>query len=185
MGSAESTTMQKRLPRWLIAASIGIGATVGMCTAAAGPIEEASGDACKLLTAAQVSTVLGVQIDKGAYTIPGHPQFCVWREHGTSQMVAQNVQVHFLTAHQYEAPKTGPFAKGSESGLGDEAYWADTPGFGFSLSVKKGSSYFRVQSRPIPEGVARKSDTPADKAKWAEKEKTVERAIAADVLNKL
>jgi hypothetical protein len=42
-----------------------------------------------------------------------------------------------------------------------------------------------VQSRPIPQGVARKSDTPADKAKWAEKEKTVERAIAAEVLKKL
>jgi len=177
--------MQKRLPRWLIAASIGIGATVGMCIAAAGLIEEASGDACKLLTAAQVSTVLGVQVDEGAYTIPGHPQFCVWREHGKPQMTAQNVQVHFLTARQFEAPKTGRFANGAESGLGDETYWADTPGFGFSLSVKKGSTYFRVQSRPIPEGMARKSDTSADKAKWEEKEKTVEKAIAAEVLRKL
>jgi hypothetical protein len=177
--------MPKHLPGWFIAASIGIGAIVGMCTADAGPIEEASGDACKLLTAAQVATALGVQVEEGAYSIPGHPQFCTWRELGKPQMAAQNVQVHFLTARQYEAPKTGPFAKGSESGLGDEAYWANTPGFGFSLAVKKRSTYFRVQSRPIPEGMARKSDAPADKAKWEEKEKTVEKAIAVEVLKKL
>jgi hypothetical protein len=33
--------------------------------------------------------------------------------------------------------------------------------------------------------VARKSDTPADKAKWEEKEKTVERAVAVEVVKKL
>jgi hypothetical protein len=177
--------MQKRLPTWLITGSMAFGVAVGLCATAMAAIQEASGDACKLLTAAQVSTVLGVQVDEGAYSIPGNPQFCVWREHGKPEMAAQNVQVHFLTARQYEAPKTGPFAEGSEGGLGDEAYWAYTPGIGFTLSVKNGSTYFRVQSRPIPEGVARKSDTPADKAKWDEKEKIVERAIATEVLKKL
>jgi len=177
--------MQHRLPSWLAAGSMGIGAAVGLCATGMGAIPEASGDACKLLTAAQVSNVLGVQVDEGAYSLPGHPQFCVWREHGKSEMTAQNVQVNFLTSRQYEAPKTGPFATGSESALGNDAYWANTPGFGFTLSVKQGSTYFRVQSRPIPEGMARKSDTPADKAKWDEKEKTVERAIALEVLKKL
>lgn len=183
----ESTTMHKQLPRCLIATSIGIGATVSLCAAAAaaGAIEMASGDACKLLTAAQVSTVLGVQADEGTYSIPGNTQFCTWREHGKPQITAQNVQVHLLTAHQYEAPKATPFAKGSESGLGDEAYWSNTPGFGFALSVKKGGKYFRVQSRPIPEGVTRKSDSAADKAKWEEKEKAVEKAIAPQVLKNL
>jgi len=69
----------------------------------------------------------------------------------------------------------------------DKRVWQrpNTPGIGFTLSVKQGSTYFRVQSRPIPEGMARKSDTPADKAKWDEKEKTVERAIALEVLKNL
>jgi hypothetical protein len=176
--------MHKHLPIWLMMGSTVFWTTVGSTPGALAAIPEASGDACKLLTAAQVSSVLGVQVDEGAYSMPGHPQFCVWREHGKPQMTAQNVQVHFLTSQQYQAPKTGPFAKGPESGLGDEAYWAYTPGIGFTLSVKRGSTYFRVQSRPIPEGVARKSDTPADKSKWDEKEKTVERAVAVEVLTK-
>jgi hypothetical protein len=37
---------------------------------------------------------------------------------------------------------------------------------------------------PFP-SIRRESDTPADKEKWDEKEKTVERAIAAEVLKKL
>ncbi len=169
--------MRKLLSSWLMAGSLS--------AAAMAAIPEASGDACRLLTAAQVSSVLAVPVDEGTYSLPGHTQFCVWKEHGQSDMIAQNVQVHFLTPHQYEAPKTGPFAKGSEGGLGDEAYWAYTPGIGYTLSVKKGSTYIRVQSRPIPQGVARKADTPADKAKWDEREKTVERAIAPEVLKKL
>lgn len=149
------------------------------------PIEEATGDACKLLTAAQVSALLGVPVDEGAYSFPGHTQFCVWRERAKSHALAQNVQVNILTARQYDLAKTGPFAKGAEGGLGNEAYWALTPGIGFTLSIKKGSTYIRLQSRPIPEAVARRPDTPAEKAKWEEKERTVEKAIAAEVLKKL
>lgn len=177
--------MRNPLPSWLIAGSMGVGATAALCTAAMAAIPEASGDACKLLTAAQVSSALGVQVDEGTYSLPGNSQFCTWKEHDKSDMVAQNVRVNFLTLRQYEAPKTGPFAKGSENGLGDEAYWAYTPGIGFTLSVKKGSTYFRVQSRPIPQGVSRNSDTPADKAKWDERAKTVEKAIGSEVLKKL
>ena len=177
--------MQNHLASWLIVGSMGIGATVGLGAVAMAAIPEATGDACKLLSAAQVSSVLGVQVDEGTYSLPGHPQFCIWKEHGKPDMAAQNAQVHFLTSRQFELPKTGPFAKGSENGLGDEAYWAYTPGIGFTLSVKKGSTYFRVQSRPIPQGMARKSDTPADKAKWEERERTVEKAIGAEVLKRL
>jgi hypothetical protein len=43
----------------------------------------------------------------------------------------------------------------------------------------------RVPTGPIPEGVARHSDTPADKATWEQKEKTVEKAIAAQALKNL
>jgi hypothetical protein len=177
--------MQNVLPSWLVVSSIAIAGADGFCTGAMAAIPEASGDACKLLSAAKVSSVLGVQVDEGVYSLPGHSQFCIWKEHGKPDMVAQNVQVNFLTSRQYEAPKTGPFSKGPQSGLGDEAYWAYTPGIGFTLSVKNGSTYFRVQSRPIPQGVARKSDTPADKAKWDQNEKTVESAIALEVLKKL
>jgi hypothetical protein len=177
--------MQIGLPTSLMVRAIAIGAAVHLGFAMGAQIEEATGDACKLVTAAQVSAVLGVPVDEGAYGLPGHTQFCVWRERGKSQMLAQNVQVNILTARQYDLAKTGPFAKGPESGVGDEAYWALTPGIGFTLSIRKGSKYIRVQSRPIPDGVARRSDTPADKAKWEEKEKTVEKAMGAQALKNL
>jgi hypothetical protein len=176
--------MHKRLPGWLMVGVIGIGfAALGV--PAIGAIQEASGDACKLLTAAQVTKVLGVPVDEGAYSLPGHTQFCVWREHGKPQMSAQNVQVNFLTTNQFDAPKTGRYMKGAESSLGDEAYWAYTPGIGFTLSVRKMGTYFRVQSRPIPEGMARKSDAADDKATWDEKAKTVDKAIAVEVVQKI
>jgi hypothetical protein len=177
--------LPKRMPAFYMAAGASVAASVISTAAAAGPIVEASGDACKLLNAAQVSAVLGVPVDEGAYELPGHTQFCIWPEHGKPNEVAQNVQVNFITPHQYTAAKTGPFSKGAESSLGDDAYWGYTPGIGYTLSVQKGSTYFRVHSRPIPKGVTRKADTPEDKAKWDEKEKTVDRAIAQEVLKRL
>jgi len=177
--------MRIRLPSSLIARAMAIGAALHLGAAIGAPIEEATGDACKLITAAQVSAVLGVPVDEGAYSLPGHTQFCIWRETGKPEGIAQNVQVRFLTTRQFDLAKTGPYAKGSESGLGEDAYWTLTPGIGLILSIKKGSTYIRIQSRPIPEGMARHSDTPADKAKWEEKERAVEKAIAAQVLKKL
>jgi hypothetical protein len=178
--------MRQRLAANLASLSMAISLSVSLCSpAATANIERASGDACKLLTATQVTAVLGVPVDEGAYIDATHPEFCIWRERGKEEMIAQNVQVHFLTAHQFEAPKNGPFAKGAESGLGDDAFWSYTPGVGFILSIKKGSTYIRVQSRPIPKGAARNSDTPALKAQWDEKTKSVERTIGAEVLKKL
>jgi hypothetical protein len=174
-----------RLRNWLVAGGVGVTMLVGLGAAAIAALPEASGDACKLLTAQQVSAALGVPVDEGQYEMPGHPQFCAWSEHGKPNMTAQNVRVHLMTAQQYELPKAGPFAKGPESGVGDEAYWAYTPGIGYTLSVKKGSVYMRLESRPIPNGMARHSDTPEEKAKWDEKSKEVEKALALNALNKL
>ena len=178
--------MPRRQTANLTSLSVAVGLSVALCDPGAGSaLERASGDACKLLTATQVTTVLGVQVDEGAYVDATHPEFCVWREHDKPEMIAENVQIHFMTARQFEAPKTGPFAKGSETGLGDDAYWSYTPGIGFSLSIKKGSTYIRVQCRPIPNGVARSADTPAIRAQWDEKTKTVEKTIGAEVLKKI
>jgi hypothetical protein len=184
----ERAAMQRRLTANLTSLLIATGFTVCPCTPAASTaatLGHASGDACTLLTAAQVSTALGVQVDEGVYIDATHPEFCIWRERGKQPAMAQNVEVHFMTARQFEAPKTGPFVKGSESGLGDEAYWSYTAGVGFSLSIKKGSTYIRVQSRPIAKDVARSPDAPAVNAQRDEKTKTVERAIGAEVLKKI
>ena len=178
--------MQQRLTANLTSLAIAIGLSLYLCAAAAAAgLDHASGDACKLLTAVQVTAALGVPVDEGAYIDATHPEFCVWRESGKQPMMAQNVEVHFMTARQFEAPKTGPFAKGPEGGLGDEAYWSYTAGIGYSLSIKKGSTYIRVQCRPIANGMARRSDTPATKAQLDEKTKSIEKTIGTEVLKKL
>ena len=177
--------MRKQLTAMWMSLPVAVALSVKCVPAAAATFDRASGDACKLLTAAQVTTALGVPVDQGAYVDATHPEFCIWRESGKSPMMAQNVEVHFMTPRQFEAPKSGPFAKGAETGLGDEAYWSYTPGIGFSLSIKKGGTYIRVQSRPIANGMARRSDTPAGKAQLDEKTKSVERTIGTEVLKKI
>jgi hypothetical protein len=177
--------MHPGLTATLLPLSMAVGLSVLCAPAAADGLEHAAGDACRLLSAAQVAAVLGVQVDEGAYIDATHPEFCIWREHGKPPTIAQNVEVHFMTARQFDAPKTGPFAKGSESGLGDDAYWSYTAGVGFSLSIKKGGTFIRVQSRPMPKGLTRSLDEPAVNAQRDEKTKAVERAICAEVLKKV
>ena len=144
------------------------------------------GDACSLLTVAQVSAALGVQVDPGVVRMPGHAEFCIWREHGQSEALARNVQLTLLTQQQYDTGKTPlpKIPKTPESGIGDEAYFANTPGIGYILSVKKGATYFRVQARPI-KGFSHNKGSDAEEQALGEKYKSVERAIAADVLKKL
>lgn len=168
-----------------MAAAVGITLLVGVAMMAIAATAQTSGDACALLSAQQVSTALGVPVDEGQDELAGQPQLCSWREHGKSGMTGQYVQLTLLTAQQYERPKAGPFAKGPESGIGDEAYWSYIPGIGYTLSVKHGSVYMRLQSRPIPDGMARHSDTEQERAKWDDKAKAVERAMALNALTKL
>jgi hypothetical protein len=146
----------------------------------------AAADACQLLTAAQVSSALGVEVDPGTPSIPNHPEHCIWREHGKEQTIAKNLQLSLLTDRQYEVGKTGlpSIPKTPESGLGDEAYFAKTPGIGLILTVKKGSTYFRVQARPI-QGFSHNKGTPAQEQALDEKYKSVERTIAHEVLKKI
>ena len=129
---------------------------------------------------------LGVEVDTGTVRLTGHPEFCIWREHGQSNALARNVQVSLLTQQQFEIGKTPlpNIPKSVEPGIGDEAYFANTPGVGYILSVKKGSNYFRVQARPIP-GFSRKKGSDAEEQAVVEKFKTVERVIASDILKKL
>ncbi|MEO7206773.1 MAG: hypothetical protein ABI356_02050 [Steroidobacteraceae bacterium] len=178
--------MRKRLTAIFTPLSVAVGLSVYLCAAAAAAsLEHASGDACRLLTAAQVTTALGVQVDEGTYVDATHPEFCIWRASGKPPTMAQNVEVHFMTARQFEAPKTGPFAKGPEAGLGDEAYWSYTAGVGFSLSIKKGSTYIRVQCRSPANGMARRPGTASGKAQLDEKTKSVEKTIGTEVLERI
>ena len=143
-------------------------------------------DACNLLTAAEVSAALGVEVDAGAVRIPGHPEYCIWREHGQSNALARNVQVSLLTRQQFDIGKTPlpNVPKAPESGIGDEAYFARTPGIGYTLTVRKGAACFRVEARPIP-GFSYKKGSDAGEHALDEKYKAVERAIANGIIKKL
>lgn len=176
----EHTVMRMQLHPVLITAILGF--TFGITT----PAHAAAGDACALLTTAQVAAALGVQVDPGALRIPNHREFCIWREHGKEEAAARNVQVSLLTAQQYNIGKTpvSGIPKTPESGLGDEAYFTKTPGVGPILSVKKGAAYFRVQVRPIP-GFSHSKGTEAEEKALDDKYKAVERTIAHDILQKL
>jgi hypothetical protein len=170
--------MQRRCLSLLLGlAAISIPVVVGAAPA---------GDACKLLTQAQVSSALGVEVEPGAVRLPGHPEFCIWREHGQSAALARNVQVSLLTERQYEVGKTPlpNIPKTPEGGIGDDAYFAKTPGIGYILTVKKGATYFRVEARPIP-GFSHQKGSDAAEQALDEKYKAVERAIASDILEKL
>ena len=144
------------------------------------------GDACKLLTAPQVSAALGAEVDPGTVRLPGHPEYCIWREHGQSNALARNVQVSMLTQQQFEIGKTPlpNIPKSPESGIGGDAYFLKTPGVGYILSVKKGATYFRVQARPIA-GFSHNKRSDAEEKAQDEKFKAVERAIASDIIKKL
>ena len=164
-----------------ICASVAL-ATMGVSSSGAA----GAGDACQLLTTAEVSSALGIAVDPGVPSIPNHPEHCIWREHGKEQALAKNLQLSLLTDRQYEMGKTGVpgIPKTPESGIGDEAYFAKTPGTGFILTVKKGHTYFRVQARPI-QGFSHSKGTAEQEQALDEKYKSVERTIAHEVLKKI
>src|ERR1700692_2551875 len=89
-----------------------------------------SGDACALLTQAEVAAALGVAVDPGEDLMPNEMRFCTWREHDKNQMKARNVQINLLTKQQYEIGKTPipSMTKTPESGIGDEAYFSKAKG---------------------------------------------------------
>lgn len=170
---------------WRIASALAITGTAMLLialTAHAAPV----GDACKLLTSAEVSAALGVEVDAGTVRIPGHPEYCIWRERGQSNALARNVQVSLLTQQQFDTGKTPlpNIPKTPESGIGDDAYFSKTPGVGYILTVRKAGTYFRVEARPIP-GFSHKKGNDAEEHALDEKFKTVERTIANEIIKRL
>jgi hypothetical protein len=92
------------------------------------------GDACALLSAAQVSTG------------PGGPSI------GSKKIV-----LSLMTARSFAAGKTpvkGVTMSVAE-GVGDEAYFISMPPFGTALSVKKGDAYFQLRIAGFPSGQVR------------------------------
>jgi hypothetical protein len=104
-------------------------------------------DACSLLTQAQVSAVLGVSVGAGQRLVSTSPLLCGWEQPGGSIANSKRVVVAIIKIDQFTHEKTPlpGIIETSASGLGDEAHYMTTPGFGTGLSVKKGSFAFKVR----------------------------------------
>ena len=141
------------------------------------PAFAAANDACKVLTREQISTVLGVILDAGEHIGPG-TALCSWGEPGDPHHEGKHVLLTLYRSvgrispvERFENGKMpiGGIQKTPATGIGDDAYYIDTPGFGLGLNVKKAGSAFQVKVFGFGEELT----------------KTMERALAETVLGKL
>jgi hypothetical protein len=135
----------------------GLAVICGMVIALQGSPADAAGregaDACSLVSQTTVSTVLGVALDAGRHIGPGSA-LCGWGEPNDPNHSGRHVLLTIYRAvgklspvERFENGKTPirGIEKTPVSGIGDEAYYIDTPGFGLGLNVKKGNFAFQVK----------------------------------------
>ena len=99
-----------------------------------------SGDACSLLTANQISAVVGAQVGAGTYVTPSFTATCTW--------VTTGVIVTLMTegTDVFQAGKTPPSPMIQivpVSGIGDDAYFVVIQ-TSVTLYTKKGSVAFKT-----------------------------------------
>lgn len=116
-------------------------------------------DACSLLTQAQVSAVLGVPVGAGQKLLPNSAALCGWEVPGQKGMDRKRVvlsiytQIGSLTPVQrFNAAKTPikGITKEPTSGVGDDAVFVTTPGFGTGLIFRKGDAAFDLRAYGFP-----------------------------------
>jgi len=138
---------------------------------------KAGGDACSFLSRDRISTLLGLNIDAGQHIGPGNA-LCGWGEANDPNHSGKHVLLtlyravgKITPAERFENGKMpiGGIEKTPVTGVGDEAYFIDTPGFGLGLNVKKGGAAFQVKVFGFQPDLT----------------KTFEKALAEDVLAKL
>ncbi len=134
-------------------------AVVLWAAAAAGPAAAgalASPDACTVLTAAQVSAVLGVRVEAGQHLVPNAHSSCAWAAPGDPSLGTKRLVLTLMTARAFESGKTPvrSATKAVVQAVGDEAYYITTPPFGTALSVRRGEDSFQVRISGFPEAQA-------------------------------
>ena len=124
-------------------------------------------DACSLLTAAQVSAELGVQIGPGERVVPTSSKMCGFGGAASAKRVVVSIITAEMFAHE-KHPLQG-IEEEQAAGLGDDAHYMTTPGFGTGLSVLKGGAAFKVRVYGFP----------------IEQIKQKEKTLAQEILTKL
>jgi len=129
------------------------------------------GDACTLLTTAQVSAALGTSVEAGKPLVASSPRVCGWAPPGGPQIGGKKLTVTLLTAKSFEMSKTpvNNVEKAPLSGVGDDAIYITSGGLGTGLNVKKGNSAFQVRVGGFT----------------TEQEKEIEKSLALQILKKL
>ncbi len=125
--------------------------------APASPRAPAAADACTLLTAHQVSAVLGIAVGEGEHIVPDSLTSCGWMGPGGASIGSKKIVLSLMSARSFQSGKT-PVKGVTESlapGIGDEAYFISMPPFGTALSVKKGGTYFQLRIAGFPNGQVR------------------------------
>jgi len=128
-------------------------------------------DACSLLTAAQVSAALGTPVEAGKRLIESNPRVCGWAPAGGPKINGKKLTLTIMTLQSFETGKkpANGIEKSPLGGVGDDAIYITTPGFGTALNVKKGSSAFQLRVGGFK----------------PDEEKAIEKTLAPQVLAKL
>lgn len=139
-----------------LAAAVFVLVAVGARTASATPPT----DACSLLTADQISATLGVPVGPGEKIVPTSTSLCGWEVPNQKGVDRKRVVLSIYTqmgsatpAQRFNRAKTPMqgITKEPVTGVGDDAVFVTTPGFGTGLIFRKGDAAFdlRVYGFPI------------------------------------
>jgi hypothetical protein len=148
---------------------VSLAAVVGL-SARNSPSYAQAGNACALLTTAQVTAALGTAVEAGVPMIASQPTTCGWAPAGGPHIDAKKVTLTLSTPKSFETSKKpmNGIEKTPLSGVGDDALYITTPGFGTGLNVRKGNSAFQVRVGGFK----------------PEQEKQIEKALAIEILKK-
>lgn len=108
----------------------------------------APSDACALASPAQISQVLGVNVGPGEHMTPTSTTLCAFGQPGPQKHVVLAIITPQMFA--YEKHPLQGIKEEVLNGVGDEAHYMTTPGFGTGLSVRHGNFVFKVRVYGFP-----------------------------------
>ncbi|MGH9735334.1 MAG: hypothetical protein ACRD8A_12185 [Candidatus Acidiferrales bacterium] len=105
-------------------------------------------DACSLASAAQISALLGIHVGPGERVVPNSPKLCGFG----GATAAKRAMLAVITPDSFAREKhpLEGIKEEQAPGLGDDAHYMTTPGFGTGLSVLKGGFAFKVRVYGFP-----------------------------------
>ncbi len=127
---------------------------------------------CALLTAAQVSAVLGVQVANGVRVVP---KLCDWSTASLLAPSPKKLSITFESVQAFEYSRTqigNGITKDPVPGVGDDAFQGTTAKIATTLTVKKGDLVFVVHVWGFP----------IDPGKPLEQVKAMEKTLAIEAL---